>query len=276
MCKVFGVSRSGYYAWQSRSASNRQLENQRLTEQITQLFYQSNSSYGSPRITKALKEAGWSVSRPRVARLMRKAHLRSKVSRKYVVTTDSQHNYRISPNRLRRAFEPGKINRAWVSDITYIHTQQGWLYLTVVLDLGDRKVIGWSLSGSMKAVDTVIPALQMAMINRPPNHGTIFHSDRGVQYACEEFRKLLKQTAKLLQSMSRKGNCWDNAVAESFFKSLKSEWLNGTPFRNPKQAQLAVFQYIEIWYNRKRLHSALGYKTPQEYNLELNQTKRPA
>lgn len=276
MCKVLGVSRSGYYAWKARTPSKRQLENQRLTEQITKLFYQSKSSYGSPRITKALKKTGWSVSRPRVARLMRKAHLRSKISRKFVVTTDSQHNYRISPNRLKRQFEAGRINRAWVSDITYIHTQKGWLYLTVILDLGDRKVIGWSLSESMKAADTVIPALQMAAINRPPDEGTIFHSDQGVQYACDAFRKVLKQTAKLLQSMSRKGNCWDNAVAESFFKSLKSEWLNGSKFRNTNQAQLAVFQYIEIWYNRKRLHSALGYKTPEEYNAELNITKQSA
>ena len=166
MCKVFGVSRSGYYAWQSRSASNRQLENQRLTEQITKLFYQSNSSYGSPRITKALKEAGWSVSRPRVARLMRKAHLRSKVSRKYVVTTDSQHNYRISPDRLRRAFEPGKINRAWVSDITYIRCGQSWLYLTSIIDLADRKVVGWSLSADMTTENTVYAAWLNARKNR--------------------------------------------------------------------------------------------------------------
>ena len=276
MCKVLGVSRSGYYAWKSRKPSKRQLENQKLTEQITKLFYESRSSYGSPRITEALNNLGWSVSRPRVARLMQKAHLRSKLNRKYVVTTDSKHNYRISPNRLNRRFEPGSINRAWVSDITYIRTQKGWLYLTAILDLGDRKVIGWSLSESMKARDTVIPAWYMAIINRTPNEGTIFHSDQGVQYACDDFRKVLKQNSKVVQSMSRKGNCWDNAVAESFFKSLKSEWLNGCKFRNPNQAQLAVFQYIEIWYNRKRLHSALGYKTPEEYNSRIEETRRLA
>lgn len=276
MCKVLGVSRSGYYAWKSRKPSNRQLENQRLTERITKLFYQSNSSYGSPRITAALNETGWSISRPRVARLMRKAHLRSKLSRKYVVTTDSRHSYRISPNHLNRNFKPGRINRAWVSDITYIHTQKGWLYLTAILDLGDRKVIGWSLSESMKAKDTVIPAWNMATINRPPAKGTIFHSDQGVQYACDEFRKILKESSSIVQSMSRKGNCWDNAVAESFFKSLKSEWLNDTKFKNPKQAQIAVFQYIEIWYNRKRLHSALGYRTPDEYPSERGLQKQPA
>lgn len=276
MCNILRVSRSGYYAWKARTPSKRQLENQRLTEQITKLFYQSRSSYGSPRITKALKKAGWSVSRPRVARLMRKAHLRSKLKRKYVVTTNSRHSYRISPDRLKRQFKPGKINRAWVSDITYIRTRKGWLYLTVILDLGDRKVIGWSLSESMKAAETVIPALKMAIINRPPYEGTIFHSDQGVQYACDDFRKVLKQTAKMLQSMSRKGNCWDNAVAESFFKSLKSEWLNGIKFKNPQQAQLAVFQYIEIWYNRKRIHSALGYQTPDEYRTAIREKNQIA
>lgn len=225
-------------------------------------------SYGSPRITEALKRKGISISRPRVARMMRKAHLRSKVSKKHVVTTNSKHNFGVAPNHLNRQFEVGKICRAWVSDITYIPTQEGWLYLTTIIDLGDRKVIGWALSKRMHANATVIPAWQMALVNRKPQPGLIFHSDQGVQYACDDFRKALAKQKQVIQSMSRKGDCWDNAVAESFFKSLKAEALKGIKFRTRRRAQLAVFQYIEIWYNRKRLHSALGYRTPEEFYLK--------
>lgn len=265
MCRVFEVSKSGYYAWRKRPKSVRELENKMLSDEIRIIFAKSNESYGSPRITQQLKEAGKSVSRPRVARLMRKAHLRSRVTRKFVKTTDSDHGYKIAPNLLDRKFKPGQILRAWVSDITYIHTAQGWLYLTVIIDLGDRKVIGWSLSQSMHAAVTVVAAYKMALINRGICKGLIFHSDRGVQYASEEFRELLGKGDMVVQSMSRKGNCWDNAVAESFFKSLKSEWLDGKVFKTRSQAELEVFHYIEIWYNRHRLHSALGYKTPEEY-----------
>ena len=265
MCRVMDVNRSGYYAWRNRPVSNRSVENQRLTEQIRNIFYASKQIYGSPRITQELKAQGVDISRPRVARLMKKNHLRSRMKRKFVHTTDSKHKFTISPNLLDRAFQPGKINRAWVSDITYVYTSQGWIYLTVIIDLGDRKVIGWSISRSMHANVTVMAAWNMAIVNRPSSPNLIFHSDRGVQYACTEFREELAKHDQVKQSMSRKGNCWDNAVAESFFKSLKTEWLYPLGLITPKEARIAIFEYIEIWYNRKRLHSVLGYKTPENY-----------
>ncbi|MDB4286382.1 IS3 family transposase [bacterium] len=270
MCKVMGVGRSGYYAWMKRPESNRSIENQAIRKQIREIFYASKQTYGSPRVTEELKASGVDVSRPRVARFMKKDHLRSKMKRKFVHTTNSRHNFNISPNLLDRQFQPGKINRAWVSDITYIFTTQGWIYLTVIIDLGDRKVIGWSLSDSMHAKTTIIAAWNMAIINRPPTPGLIFHSDRGVQYACDEFRRQLDKQDQVIQSMSRKGNCWDNAVAESFFKSLKTEWLYDLGLISHKQARLAVFEYIEIWYNRKRLHSSLGYQAPENFITEEN------
>ena len=273
MCRVLKVSKSGYYAWQGRKESSRSKENRGLTEKIREIFDHSLSTYGSPRITKELHADGTKVSRARVARLMQKAHFRSRMTRKFVVTTDSKHKHRVSPNHLNREFAPGEINRAWVSDITYIRTAQGWLYLTIIMDLGDRKVIGWALSISMHAVATVIPAWRMALINRGVSQGLIFHSDQGVQYACDDFRKVLQKGDMVQQSMSRKGNCWDNAVAESFFKSLKSEWLNGVSFKTREDAEREVFRYIEIWYNRQRLHSSLGYKSPEEYGIEISQSQ---
>ncbi|MCL4105926.1 UNVERIFIED_CONTAM: hypothetical protein GTU68_012564 [Idotea baltica] len=246
MCKVMRVSRSGYYAWLKRPPSKLKLENERLTSMIKEIYYNSRCTYGSPRISRELNRRGSYASRKRVAKLMKAAHLRSKLKRKYVVTTDSKHHFKMSPNILNREFQPGRINRAWVSDITYIHTNQGWLYLTTLIDLGDRRVIGWSLSKSMHARFTSIAAWKMALINRGTSPGLIFHSDQGIQYACDEFREGLSREVGIIQSMSRKGNCWDNAVAESFFKSLKSEWLKEVKFKTRKQAEMAVFQYIEI------------------------------
>jgi transposase InsO family protein len=276
MCRVLKVSKSGYYAWRNRPESACALQNKAITAEIQQVFDDSKGTYGSPRVTKKLNAAGRAVSRPRVARLMRKAHLRSRMTRKFVVTTDSGHEHKIAPNLLGRNFKPGRLGRAWVSDITYVFTAQGWLYLTVIIDLGDRKVIGWALSQSMHAVVTVIAAYKMAMINRGISQGLIFHSDRGVQYACEEFRNLLGKSGLVVQSMSRKGNCWDNAVAESFFKSLKTEWLYGKHFKTRQQAEDEVFRYIEIWYNRFRLHSSLGYMTPEQYLAAQSKTATAA
>lgn len=269
MCKVLKVSKSGYYAWRNHRVSARASETQWLSGQIRDIFFRTKKTYGSPRVTKELRSKGIHVSRPRVARIMRKESLRSKASRRFVLTTHSTHAFRISPNLLQRRFEPGTIRRAWVSDITYIPTAEGWLYLTTILDLGDRNVIGWALSSSLKAQETVSPAWKMALKHRGVKKGLIFHSDQGIQYACDEFRALLSQHPGIIQSMSRKGNCWDNAVAESFFKSLKTELLVGATFRTRKEAGLAVFSYIEIWYNRVRLHSALGYKSPEQYLKDL-------
>lgn len=265
MCRVLKVSKSGYYAWGKRPESARAVENRKISTEIQKVFDQSNGTYGSPRVTEKLNADGRRVSRPRVARLMRKAHLRSRMTRRFVNTTDSKHEHKVAPNLLDRDFKPGRIRRAWVSDITYIHTAQGWLYLTVIIDLGDRKVVGWALSRSMHAAVTVVAAYKMALVNRGVCEGLIFHSDRGVQYACEEFRNLLGKGGLVVQSMSRKGNCWDNAVAESFFKSLKTEWLHGKRFKTQQEAEDEVFRYIEIWYNRFRLHSSLGYRTPDQF-----------
>lgn len=225
MCQVLKVSRSGFYAWLKAIPSKRALTNQRLTEEIRKIYQESMLTYGSPRITRELKDRKIAVSRPRVARLMRKACIRSIIKRKFRVTTLSDHHYRIDENKLNRNFEVKETGKVWVSDISYIRTAQGWLYLTIIMDLADRKIIGWSLNSSLKTRDTVVPAWLMAIGNRPITSRLLFHSDRGIHYACDEFKALLGKHPMVETSMSRKGNCWDNAVAESFFKSLKTEWV---------------------------------------------------
>jgi putative transposase len=270
MCKALKVNRSSYYRWLNGGTNRRKAENVQLLYQIKEIFESSNQTNGSPRIRAALIKKGYRVSKPRVARIMRANGIRSKVKRKFKITTDSNHSYPISPNILNRAFTPKSLNEAWVSDITYIRTKEGWLYLTTIIDLFNRQIIGWALSNTMYAKDTVIAAMRMALSRRKISSKLIFHSDRGVQYACKEFRKLLKKNKFITQSMSRKANCWDNAVAESFFKTLKSELIYHQRFETRKQAELAVFEYIEIWYNRKRLHSTLGYKTPAQIEAEFN------
>jgi transposase InsO family protein len=273
MCQVLEVSRSGYYAWLSRPCSQRAVENQALTDRIRELHAQSHEIYGSPRITEELKAEQRVVSRPRVARLMKKAGIRSKIAKKYVATTDSKHNLPVMENLLDRQFHAGDTGQAWVSDITYIWTLIGWIYLTIILDLADRKVVGWALSTSLKAIDTVIPAWSMAVRNRRPKPGMIFHSDRGIQYACKEFAEVVRAWPLVKRSMSRKGNCWDNAPAESFFKSLKVEWIYGKILPNKEKAMTFIFEYIEIFYNRKRRHSTNGYKTPEEMETFIFEKK---
>lgn len=273
MCEVFEVSRSGYYNWLNRKPSKRQLENRQLKSTILELHRQFKFRLGSPKMHYELKDRGLYASRPRVARLMKKMGIKSIIHKKYkVMTTDSNHNHAPSPNRLNRDFTAFSSGKKWVSDITYVKTNQGWLFLTVIIDLYDRKIIGWSMSRTMEASKTVIAAFKMAVQNRPvhPNK-LIFHSDRGVQYACEEFRKLLRGF-KVMQSMSRKGNCWDNAVAENFFKILKSELIYQIPNLNYNQATVEIFEFIEIWYNKKRKHSYLNYLTPQQFQ-KSNQSK---
>lgn len=270
MCSVFKVSRSGFYRWINSSPSNRAIDNEFLEKEIRLSFLNSKKIYGSPRITMELKQRNIKVSRPRVARIMQKMNLRSVVKKKFNTTTDSSHKFPVPENKLDRNFKPGTLGAAWVSDITYIRTKQGWLYLTTVIDIGDRKVIGWALSETMKAHDTTIPAFKMAQKNRPITRSLIFHSDRGIQYACHDFSNLLEENPLIIRSMSRKGNCWDNAVAESFFKTLKAECVYQWVFANRQQATVVVFEYIETWYNRKRLHSALGYTTPEQFAKNLN------
>ncbi len=275
MCKVLGVSKSGYYSWLKRKPSKRAVENQKLMEQIRQIHKKSKYTYGSPRVTEELKINYVHVSRRRVARLMQKAGIRSITKKKFVATTDSKHNYPVAPNLLNREFRvevPGKV---WVSDITYIRTIEGWLYLTVIIDLFDRKVIGWSMSSTLKTSETIAPAWMMALMNRPLTDKLIFHSDRGIQYACSELKELIRNP-QVIQSMSRKGNCWDNAVAESFFKTIKTEWIYRFVYTTKKQAVISVFEYIETWYNTQRRHSALNYLTPDEYGKLMNKLKTAA
>ena len=264
MCKVLKVSSSGYYYWRKHPVGVRQLKQRQLLTDIRQVHTQSQSRYGSPRIADELRERGVKVSRNRVARLMHQAAIRSIMYKKYrVQTTDSAHDYPVAKNLLNREFTAEKPGQKWVSDITYIPTGEGWLYLTTVLDLADRKVVGWALSDTLKAVDTSVAAWRMALKNRAISGQLLFHSDRGVQYACSEFRDQLKGLP-VVQSMSRKGNCWDNAVAESFFKTFKSELVNHVVFQTRSEARLATFEYIEVWYNRRRKHSSLNYQTPAQ------------
>ena len=274
MCKVFKISRNSYYRGRNNIPSSRDNENRALLFEIRRIHEQSKASYGSPRITQELKKRGFDVSRARVARLMQQNGIKAVHAKKFVVTTDSKHQYPVVENRLNRNFTARAKAQAWVSDITYIRTMKGWLYLTVIIDLFDRKIVGWALSSSLKANETTIPAWRMAVKNRPPEKGLIFHSDRGVQYACTAFANLL-ESYQVVRSMSRKGNCWDNAVAESFFKSIKMELIYRTRFESKESAALEIFQWIEIWYNRNRRHSAIGYLTILEFE-KLNKMKNVA
>lgn len=269
MCKVFKISRSGYYNWTNRKPSKLAMETHKIKDEIKSIYQESKGRYGSPKITVELRAKGFTVSRPRVARIMRSEGLKSIIKKKYkVCTTDSKHHYPVSKNHLNRNFKTQRQGQVWVSDITYIHTKQGWLYLTMIMDLYDRKIIGWSLSDNMTTKDTVVAAWGMAIINQPINSQLIFHSDRGIQYASQEFRKLLVDKL-ITQSMSRKGNCWDNAVAENFFKILKSELIFHRNYLNYWYAKNEIFEFIEIWYNRKRRHSYLGYLTPEEFGNKI-------
>jgi putative transposase len=276
MCRVLKVARSAYYQWLKAKPGKRMRLNEELTERITQAYHASKQSYGSPRIHAALCQQGVSVSRPRVARLMKKAGIAARRPRKYRTTTDSRHDYPIAENVLNRCFAPGAVAERWVSDITYIRTLQGWAYLTIILDIGDRSIIGWHVSTSLKAQDTVIPALYKALARRPIRKELLFHSDRGVQYACKEFKDRLLSSSLVSQSMSRKGNCWDNAVAESFFKTMKQEWTDHHSYVNVTQAAMSIFEYIETFYNTRRKHSALGYQSPKEYKQNLHSLTQAA
>jgi len=265
MCKVFKVTKSSYYRWLSEGPSDRWKENEQPLVEIMEIFEESKNSYGSIRMTRELKERGRNVGQNRIAKMMRAAGLQARKPKKFKVTTDSKHNYPVAPNLLDQEFYATGPGEVWVSDITYVRTKNGWLYLTVIIDLYDRKVIGWSMSRGLSAAETIIPAWMMATRNRPVSQELIFHSDRGTQYACNEFTKILKANNLIIQSMSRKGNCWDNAVAESFFKTIKVEWIYNQNFINQEQAQLSIFEWIESWYNRRRRHSAIGYQTIEEF-----------
>jgi putative transposase len=266
MCRVLKVSRSGYYRWLKRKPSRRKLDNQRLDAEIREIYDGSKGRYGSPKITQELRDRGRRVGKNRVAKRMRKAGLRSKIRRKYRVTTDSKHQFAVSPNVLERNFTAQAPDKVWVSDITYLATRSGWLYLTVIIDVFSRMVVGWALSSSLSH-EMVVVALKRAIRRRRPGKGLVFHSDRGVQYACNDFRKELNKH-EFIQSMSRKGDCWDNAVAESFFGIMKTELVYHQRYESHQDALHSIFEYIEVFYNRQRRHSTLEYLCPAEYEKQ--------
>lgn len=267
------MNKSGYYHWLHATPSKRWRENEALLIDIRDIFESSHKTYGSPRMQVELNEMGYYVSRPRVARIMRAAGLKATRPKRFRVATDSKHNYPIAPNILDRNFEVQRRHQVWVSDITYIRTYQGWQYLTVIIDLFDRKIVGWAMSNNMAAQSTVIPAWRMAVKAREINEDLIFHSDRGIQYACTAFTNILNTYHGLVrQSMSRMGNCCNIAVAESFFKTLKTEWIYKHKYQLRSLAQLSIFYWIETWYNKRRRHSALNFKTIEELEkLLLNE-----
>jgi transposase InsO family protein len=263
MCHVLGVQRSGYYAWKKRPLSGREQANQALLEKIREAFALSRSTYGSVRIQKHFLQAGQVYSRHRVARLMKKAHLVPvKAAHWHPQTTRQQPGARTAPNLLNQDFTAVRPNEKWVGDITYIETAEGWLYLAVIMDLYSRRVVGWAMRERLDA-KLVESAWRMAVINRHPPAQLLHHSDRGSQYTSEIYLNLL-QTAHCQISMSRTGNCYDNAAMESFFATLKGECANRR-FNTKTEARSVIFEYIEVWYNRQRLHSSLGYLSPVQF-----------
>ncbi|SHJ68301.1 Transposase InsO and inactivated derivatives [Arenibacter nanhaiticus] len=265
MCKVLAIGLRSYYRWKRSSTSKRELKKEKFKKLITEVYFEFKQRYGSPRITVELHSRGYKISRITVAKYMREMGLRSKLAKKFKATTDSKHNYQVVENVLDREFEPNKPSQAWVSDITYISVKEGFLFLTTVIDLYDRKLIGWSLSKSMATNLTTLPAWRMAIKNRKIAEGLIFHSDQGIQYANRAFANTL-ESYKVVRSMSRTGNCWDNSVAESFFKSLKTELIYGNTLLTREEMEREIFEYIELWYNKKRRHSYLNYMTIEEFN----------
>ena len=263
MCRVLDVSESGFYAWRKRPVSQRKREDAQLIEKIQQGFHAHHGRYGSPRLQVELREQGISCSRKRVARLMRETGISAKRRRRRVITTNRDASHPVAPNLLNREFTASEPNKKWVTDITYIPTVQGWLYLAVILDLYSRIVVGWSMSGHCDE-ELVENALLMALARRRPTAGLLHHSDRGSQYTSRAYRELLEQS-EILVSMSRKGNCWDNAAIESFFGTLKEECVGSMVYASHEQARLALFSYLEVYYNRIRRHSTLGYVSPFVY-----------
>ena len=269
MAEVLGVSRSGYHAWQGRPESRRQGADRELTEEIQGIQKGAKRRYGSPRVTAALRRAGRRVGHNRVARIMKENGLHARPKRRFRVTTKAKASLPVAENMLRRNFAVATMNAVWVSDITYIATTEGWLYLAMVMDLSSRRVVGWAMSTRL-STDLVLRAFWMAVLARRPPKGLVFHSDRGSQYASHAFRAAL-QHAELIQSMSRKGDCWDNAPSEAFFKTLKTELMEGgKAFSSRQAAKAAIFEYVEVFYNRRRLHSSLGYVTPVEFEEAIS------
>jgi putative transposase len=272
MCRVLDVSAAGFYAWATRAPSARARANDELMLDIRIAHQQSGGDYGAPRIQQALRRRGLHVGKNRIARQMRQHGLvgRAAAPKRRPRTTDSAHQQPVAPNRLARQFDVtgiGALDRVWASDITYLPTREGWLFLAVVLDLASRRVIGWAMQPTLD-LELALRALRMALGARQPAPGLLHHSDRGTQYAAAEYQGVLRAHG-IVASMSRKGNCWDNAVVESFFGTLELELIVKHDWRTRDEARGAVFRYIETWYNRRRLHSTLGYRSPAEYEAEV-------
>ena len=271
MCEMLEVSRQGYYAWRKRPTSVRATRRAELTERIRTAHEQGRGTYGSPRVTVELRAAGVNVCENTVAKYMRQADIRVTPRKRFVPrTTDPDHPHPIAANVLDRDFTADAPDRKWACDLTYVWTDQGWLYLSVVLDLFSRKVVGWSMAEDLKA-EGVAEALSMAIGRRRPakDAGLLHHSDRGVQYACALYRRVLERH-EIAASMSRPGNCYDNAVVESFFGTLKGELVERRRYRTRDEARTSVFEWIECWYNRKRRHSSLGYLSPEAFEAQIN------
>lgn len=266
MCRFLQVSRSAYYDWLHRMPTAGEKDDTDLTGILESVFKKSRATYGTRRLKAVLLDRDRTVSRRRIGRLMREAGLACKTKRKFKATTNSRHDLPVAPNHLDRQFSVAQPDQVYAGDITYIHTQEGWLYLAVVIDLYSRHVVGWSMAEHMRA-KLVNDALSMAIWKRKPEKGLIWHTDRGSQYASDSHRALLQQHS-IIQSMSRKGNCWDNAVSESFFHTLKTELIHHQTYQTRSEAKQAVFEYIEVFYNRERLHSANGYLSPIDYELQ--------
>jgi putative transposase len=267
MCKVLNVSRSGYHNYIKRRFSQREKDDYIILEKIKEIHKRSRELYGSPRIYQELRRRGLKINKKRVVRIMQKNGIRSKTKRKYKVTTNSNHSYPIAKNLIGQNFKSTELNKIWVSDITYIRTKEGWLYLSCILDLYSRMIVGWHID-QRQTSSLVITAIRNALAQRGKNPGIIFHSDRGSQYASEAVRDILTDN-KMIQSMSRKGNCYDNAVMESFFHTLKTELIRFEKFQTREEAKMKIFDYIEIYYNRQRIHSSIDYFAPVEYENNL-------
>ena len=267
LCRVMDVKKSSYYDWKRQGAKIIGVEEFKLRQRIKAIFEESRESAGSRKLVKRLQSEGYRIGRYRVRRLMKQLGLVVKTKRKYRVTTDSKHNHPVADNELNRAFNPDQANRVWAADITYIWTQEGWLYLAVVMDLYSRRVVGWCLDRQMSQ-SLVIRALMMALALRKPPRGLMHHSDRGSQYASKAYRELLRQHG-MVCSMSRKGNCWDNSPMERFFRSLKEEWIGDQLYNTREQAYRDLREYLMVYYNTKRLHSTLGYQTPFQFENNL-------
>ncbi|MGV2929439.1 IS3 family transposase [Macrococcus capreoli] len=263
MCEVLGVSKSGYYDWKKREDSSQQKRREALKKEIYKIYIGSQKRYGSPKITKKLREQGHNVSQRTVTRLMKDMNIRSITKKKYKATTNSKHNLPIYPNLLNQQFKVEKLGAAWVSDITYVYTREGWLYLATVMDLFSRRIIGWAMSSRMSK-ELVISALERAYVTQEPKAGLIHHSDRGSQYASVEYQKKLREK-EITTSMSRKGNCYDNACIESFHSIIKKELIHHCDYKTRNEAMFSIMEYIVTFYNSTRIHSTLNYLSPIDF-----------